>query len=117
MSAKPQNLYSEKTVQSLEQQLEQLAAKPKGMALRRLIERLKPRIRAAQAAGHSYEDIVQTLSESGVPIRINTLKQYLREPNPVATVPVRSQKTPPAAAPRTTQTSQPGSKHAKRTRK
>ncbi len=80
MPAKPQTLYTEATATTLEQKLDKLAAMPKGLALRTLIERLKPKIRAAQDAGHTYEDIAKTLGESGVQITVNTLKQYLREP-------------------------------------
>jgi len=80
MSAKPQSLYAEATAQTLEQQLDQLSAMPKGHTLRALIERLRPRIKAAQAAGYTYEEVVSTLEAGGVHITVNTLKQYLREP-------------------------------------
>jgi|GEM_PF-1648068 len=80
MSAKSQSLYAEATAQTLEQQLDQLAAKPKGLALRTLIERLRPKIKAAQIAGYTYEEIVSTLAAGEVKITVNTLKQYLREP-------------------------------------
>ena len=80
MSAKPQSLFTEATAQTLEQQLDQLAALPKGHTLRALIERLRPRIKAAQAAGYTYEEMVSTLEAGGVHITSNTLKQYLREP-------------------------------------
>jgi|GEM_PF-3723009 len=82
MSAKPQTLYPEKTAQTVEQQLEQLAAAPKGHTLRTLIERLRPKIKAAHAAGYTYEELVCTLESSGITITANTLKQYLREPKP-----------------------------------
>ena len=53
--------------------------KPKGLNLQELIQVLKTDINAARDAGYTLAEIASTLLASGVEIKENTLKQYLRE--------------------------------------
>jgi len=76
---KPATTYPEKVATGLEDKLDHLAQNPKGLQLKEMVARLRPKIEAVQQAGYSIEDIVHVFNEMGVVITVNTLKQYLRE--------------------------------------
>lgn len=76
---KPPKTYPESIADQLGSKLDHLAQNPKGLQVRELVHRLKPKIEAAQASGYTLEDIVRIFEAEGVSLTLNTLKQYLRE--------------------------------------
>lgn len=76
---KPPKLYSESTANEIASKLDYLAQNPKGLQVKELVSQLRPKVEAAQASGHSLEDIVGVFKAKGVDLTLNTLKQYLRE--------------------------------------
>jgi hypothetical protein len=71
--------YPERVADQVGLKLERMAQNPKGLQLRELVGRLRPRIEAAQAAGYSLEDIVGVFQAEQVSMTVSTLKSYLRE--------------------------------------
>jgi hypothetical protein len=71
--------YPERVADQVGVKLERMAQNPKGLQLRELVLRLRPRIEAAQAAGYSLEDIVGVFQSEQVSMTASTLKTYLRE--------------------------------------
>jgi len=76
---KPPKIYPEKVADQLGSKLEHLAQNPKGLQVKDLVFRLRPKIESAQQAGYTLEDIVQAFKEEGVDLTLNTLKRYLQE--------------------------------------
>ncbi|HEY9629329.1 MAG TPA: hypothetical protein V6C84_18660 [Coleofasciculaceae cyanobacterium] len=76
---KPPKTYSESIAEQIGTQLDTLAENPKGIQVKELVSRMRSKIEAAQAVGHTLEDIVKVFEDEGVAITLNTLKQYLRE--------------------------------------
>lgn len=76
---KPAKIYSEKIADQLGAKLDHLAQNPKGLQVRDIVFRLRPKIEAAQAAGHSLEDIAEAFKTEGIAVTLNTLKRYLQE--------------------------------------
>ncbi len=81
MVVKITTVYSVETEKKARSTLKGLTKKPKpkGLTLQELIQVLKTDINAARDAGYTLAEIASTLSASGVEIKENTLKQYLRE--------------------------------------
>lgn len=84
---KPPKLYSENVAKEIGSELDHLAQNPKGLQVKELVFQMQSKIEAAQASGHTLEDIVNVFKGKGVELTLNTLKQYLREsralnPNP-----------------------------------
>lgn len=71
--------YTDQQSEQFSAKLKQLASTPKGLLLRDLILKHKAEIEQALKAGYTYDDVVQVLAELKIPIKVNTLKQYLRE--------------------------------------
>jgi hypothetical protein len=76
---KPPKLYSENVAKDIGSKLDHLAQNPKGLQVKELVFQLRSKIEAAQASGHTLEDIVGVFKAQGVDLTLNTLKQYLRE--------------------------------------
>lgn len=76
---KPPKLYSESVAKDIGSKLDHLAQNPKGLQVKELVFQLRSKIEAAQASGHTLEDIVGVFKAQGVDLTLNTLKQYLRE--------------------------------------
>jgi len=87
---KPPKTYPESIAEQLGSKLDHLAQNPKGLQVKELVNRMKPKIEAAQAAGYTLEDIVKVFEAEGVSLTLNTLKQYLRESRSLSSHP-----TPP----------------------
>lgn len=77
--AKAPLVYSPEQSTQLGAKLSQMAANPKGLQLRDLVQEHKAKIQAALDAGYSYDDIIAAFSDLGITIKPNTLKQYLRD--------------------------------------
>ncbi len=87
---KPPKIYPESTANQLSSKLEHLAQNPKGLQVKELVFRLRPKIEAAQESGYTLEDIVNVFKAEGVDLTLNTLKRYLQESralNPQADLP------------------------------
>lgn len=76
---KPPKIYPESIVGQIGTQLDNLAENPKGIQVKELVSKMRPKIEAAQASGYTLEDIVKVFEDEGVTLTLNTLKQYLRE--------------------------------------
>ncbi len=76
---KPPKIYPESTANQLSSKLEHLAQNPKGLQVKELVFRLRPKIEAAQESGYTLEDIVNVFKAEGVDLTLNTLKRYLQE--------------------------------------
>lgn len=76
---KPPKLYSEGVAKEIGSELDHLAQNPKGLQTKELVFQMLSRIEAAQASGHTLEDILNVFKGKGVDLTLNTLKQYLRE--------------------------------------
>lgn len=74
-------VYSNEQSTQLGEKLKRMAAHPKGLLLRDLVQAHKTKIQAALNAGYSYDDIIAAFGDLGIPIKPNTLKQYLRDTN------------------------------------
>lgn len=79
---KSPTIYSQDQSSQFGVKLEAMALSPKGLQLRELVIENKDKINRAIAAGYSYEDVVAALAELKIQIKVNTLKQYLRESKP-----------------------------------
>ena len=91
MMGKPPKIYPESTANQLGSKLEHLAQNPKGLQVKELVFRLRPKIEAAQESGYTLEDIVNVFKVEGVDLTLNTLKRYLQESralNPQADLPL-----------------------------
>ncbi|GEM_PF-1340514 len=75
---KPPKLHTEITANKIGSKLDRLAVTPKGVQTKILVAQMQPKIEAAQASGHSLEDILNIFKSEGVDLTLNTLKQYLR---------------------------------------
>ncbi|MBD2121026.1 hypothetical protein [Trichocoleus sp. FACHB-262] len=76
---KPPKIYPESTANQLSSKLEHLVQNPKGLQVKELVFRLRPKIEAAQESGYTLEDIVNVFKAEGVDLTLNTLKRYLQE--------------------------------------
>ncbi|MEP0872793.1 hypothetical protein NDA01_23520 [Trichocoleus desertorum AS-A10] len=76
---KPPKIYPESTANQLSSKLEHLAQNPKGLQVKELVFRLRPKIEAAQESGYTLEDIANLFKAEGVDLTLNTLKRYLQE--------------------------------------
>lgn len=78
LMGKPAKLHTEITANKIGSKLDHLAVTPKGVQTKVLVAQMQPKIEAAQAAGHSLEDILNAFKSEGVDLTLNTFKQYLR---------------------------------------
>lgn len=76
---KPPKLYAESVAKEIGSELDHLAQNPKGLQVKELVFQMQAKIEAAQASGHTLDDIVSVFKAKGVELTLNTLKQYLRE--------------------------------------
>lgn len=76
---KPPRLYSESVAKEIGSELDHLTQNPKGLQVKELVFQMQSKIEAAQASGHTLNDIVNVFKDKGVDLTLNTLKQYLRE--------------------------------------
>ncbi len=90
LMGKPPKTYPESIADQLGSKLDHLTQNPKGLQVKELVNRMKPKIEAAQASGYTLEDIVKVFEAEGVSLTLNTLKQYLRESRSLSSNP-----TPP----------------------
>jgi len=97
LMGKPPKTYPESIADQLGSKLDHLAQNPKGLQVKELVNRLKPKIEAAQASGYTLEDVVKVFEAEGVSLTLNTLKQYLRESRSLSSSP-----TPPPQLPDST---------------
>ncbi|MBW4491172.1 MAG: hypothetical protein KME12_25725 [Trichocoleus desertorum ATA4-8-CV12] len=79
MMGKPPKIYPESTANELSSKLDHLAQNPKGLQVKELVFRLRPKIETAQESGYTLEDIVNVFKAEGVDLTLNTLKRYLQE--------------------------------------
>lgn len=75
-------IYSDEDLDRGRTKLQELSRKPKGFDLKALLAKLMPEIETAQKFGYSLDEIASALTEQGISIKSNTLKQYIREINP-----------------------------------
>ncbi len=94
--AKSGVIYSRTVTDKIASKLEHLAQTPKGDTLKQMIFQLRPRIEAAQAMGHTLEEIVMLFEEDGVELTLNTLKRYLQESRAGDKVPSSTADSPEA---------------------
>lgn len=59
--------------------LDSLAKNPQTVSLKELVTKVLPKIREAQGAGYSLEQIAETLTKAEIKISASTLKAYLKE--------------------------------------
>ena len=74
-------VYSTEKSAQLGEILKKMAANPKGLLLRDVVQANKSKIQSALEAGYSYDDIITAFKHLEITIRPTTLKQYLRDPN------------------------------------
>jgi hypothetical protein len=78
LMGKPPKLHTEITANKIGFKLDRLAVTPKCVQTKILVAQMQPKIEAAQAAGHSLEEILNAFKSEGVDLTLNTFKQYLR---------------------------------------
>lgn len=59
--------------------LDSLAKNPQTVSVKELVEKVLPKIKEAQAAGYSLEQIAEALTKAEIKISASTLKVYLKD--------------------------------------